>query len=228
MSCGLLEAIWVQIHHSLKYAGAPRCLFSIRPRQMIGKTRVCRGKDWEHPWVSFCLLSGGKKTDLILFNTRYQKNLAERKKLKNPIVDANSKLRLNTNLQPDYPSKKWLCLCNLFSTISIVISWLGQYFTMGRRQIHEHLVITVIYNCYNCYNCPEQKQWSIRYPTMNRGMDESCWQRWWWLSDMDDVRRWIRDGLWSLRRWRESTPGGGFRQTSGSNHQLLEVVYLLH
>ena len=45
MSCGLLEAIWVQIHHSLKYAGVPRCLFSIRPRQMIGKTRVCRGKD---------------------------------------------------------------------------------------------------------------------------------------------------------------------------------------
>ena len=181
MSCGLLEAIWVQIHHSLKYAGAPRCLFSIRPRQMIGKTRVCRGKDWEHPWVSFCLLSGGKKNRFDLCSTLATRKISPRGK--------NSTTRSWMQIQSfDWTQtynriilpKKWLCLCNLFSTISIVISWLGQYFTMGRRQIHEHLVITVIYNCYNCYNCPEQKQWSIRYPTMNRGMDESCGQRWWW------------------------------------------------
>ena len=80
MSCGLLEAIWVQIHHSLKYAGVPRCLFSIRPRQMIGKTRVCRGKDWEHPWVSFCLLSGGKKNRFDLCSTLATRKISPRGK----------------------------------------------------------------------------------------------------------------------------------------------------
>ena len=85
-----------------------RCLFSIRARQMIGKTGGFRGKGSGHPWVSLLLFAIWWEITFcssLACTGKQNKNSAV---LQNPIVDANSEVRLNTNLQEDYPKKLFL------------------------------------------------------------------------------------------------------------------------
>ena len=96
------------VKSSVESRCSKRCLFSIRPRQMIGKSRVVVGRiEGILECLFFCLLSGGKSrfTDSCCSTRCKQNSLTGGKKLQNPIVDANSELRLNTNLQEDYPKK---------------------------------------------------------------------------------------------------------------------------
>ena len=90
-----------------------RCLFSIRPRQMIGKTREF---SWEGLRASLSVssfvyyrvgnhVSGTHVVRHVASKTLTGGKNYDRRRLPNPIVDANSDPRLNTNLQEDYPKK---------------------------------------------------------------------------------------------------------------------------
>ena len=72
-----------------------------------------------------CLLSGGKSRFVRHLQSKTQTAAA----LQNPIVDANSEPRLNTNLQEDYP-KKLFVFMQFVCTIWLVISVLLQRYKM--------------------------------------------------------------------------------------------------
>ena len=86
-----------------------------------------------------CLLSGGKSRFVRHLQSKTQTAAA----LQNPIVDANSEPRLNTNLQEDYPKKLFVFMQFVLHYLACHLSFVTTLQNVGRdagRQIYLWLV----------------------------------------------------------------------------------------
>ena len=103
---------------SLSRGGVPRFPISIRARQMIGKTRGCRGKGWQHPWESLLLFVIEWE---IRFNTCTHAKFTNSKKLTHA-SKPNRGCRFRgfdwTQTYKGIIPKNCLCLCNLLPRLS--------------------------------------------------------------------------------------------------------------
>ena len=103
---------------TLSRGGVPRFPISIRARQMIRKTRVCRGKGWQHPWEPLLLFVIEWE---IRFNTCTYAKFTNSKKLTHA-SKPNRGCRFRgfdwTQTYKGIIPKNCLCLCNLLPRLS--------------------------------------------------------------------------------------------------------------